>query len=386
MLPLIRKLFSLLFGKKEGNYNYIIEIRPTFEKWLLKNIIFNTNIKGIYTQTPHITLVYNFKPKTNSYKIAKIIKETLNGKYIEFMYDGYDIFKGNNGYVVAFKVIPSNDFIAFQKGLYNKLKPYIKKDSNKNKYNKNPHFHCTIAYKVKDLNHIKLPDKEIYLKSHILRVTLLRSGKIVYEYDVPTNKILDRKKALSKEQYKKTLLKFRRNKLKVPLYNDNIYLISDTHFNHENIIKYCARPFANIKEMNKEIINYWNSVIAPYDKVYFLGDFAFRNGGEILNKLNGEITFIKGNHDKKGEQYKIIERNGYKFLLSHYPNPDIEFDGWVIHGHVHNNNLKKYPFINPRKKRINVSIEVLNYHPISLDFLLDLIDQNKKILTIEEII
>ena len=83
-----------------------------------------------------------------------------------------------------------------------------------------------------------------------------------------------------------------------------IYLISDTHFNHANIIKYCNRPFSDVEEMNKTIIKDWNNVVRYNDTVYFLGDLILsKNKGkrarELINSiLNGNITIIKGNHDK----------------------------------------------------------------------------------------
>lgn len=63
-----------------------------------------------------------------------------------------------------------------------------------------------------------------------------------------------------------------------------IYFTSDLHFNHENIIKYCNRPFKNIDDMDNYLINYWNKIIRTKDIVYILGDFAF--GNPILYSYN----------------------------------------------------------------------------------------------------
>ena len=53
-----------------------------------------------------------------------------------------------------------------------------------------------------------------------------------------------------------------------------IYFISDTHFNHNNIIKYCNRPFKSINEMNQTIINNWNKTVKADDEIYHLGDLV----------------------------------------------------------------------------------------------------------------
>ena len=49
-----------------------------------------------------------------------------------------------------------------------------------------------------------------------------------------------------------------------------IFLISDLHLDHYNIIKYCNRPFSSVREMNYLIVNNWNTTVKDNDIVYFL--------------------------------------------------------------------------------------------------------------------
>ena len=166
-----------------------------------------------------------------------------------------------------------------------------------------------------------------------------------------------------------------------------IYFISDTHFNHENIIKYCKRPFKSIKEMNETLIKNWNSVVKNDDTIYHLGDLALGNLDdfkEIAQRLNGNKILIRGNHDKwKVKDYESlgfkvlknppIELEEYKLILSHTPRPDKEIkDGYInVHGHIHNKVLNDLSYYPPEsfdsKKHINISVDVTNFTPVSLD-------------------
>ena len=83
---------------------------------------------------------------------------------------------------------------------------------------------------------------------------------------------------------------------------DRVFFTSDTHFYHANIINFCGRPFKNVEVMNETLIANWNSVVGPDDIVFHLGDFCLGGSAEwtnILNRLNGKIYLIVGNHDIK---------------------------------------------------------------------------------------
>jgi calcineurin-like phosphoesterase family protein len=56
-----------------------------------------------------------------------------------------------------------------------------------------------------------------------------------------------------------------------------IFFTSDHHFGHENIIRYCNRPFTSVQQMNEIMILRWNGAVLPEDEVYYLGDFAMKS-------------------------------------------------------------------------------------------------------------
>ena len=130
-----------------------------------------------------------------------------------------------------------------------------------------------------------------------------------------------------------------------------IRYISDMHFGHKNIVDYDNRPFRDVEHMEEELIRRWNSVVKPEDHTYILGDFCWGKEShwlELLPKLNGQKTLIRGNHDidpqksRKSfadvKEYKVIEDNGRKVVLCHYPIPCFRnhYYGWFhVYGHVH---------------------------------------------------
>lgn len=152
-----------------------------------------------------------------------------------------------------------------------------------------------------------------------------------------------------------------------------IYFIADTHFNHENIIKYCDRPFSNAKEMNEYIIQKWNSVVKEDDIVYHLGDVGFGTTEmlkELISRLNGTKILLRGNHDfKRGvngwkevgfsEVYKKKIELG-NLILTHEPIEILEEGKINVFGHIHNKLLGER--FN-KENHICISCDVVDYTP-----------------------
>jgi calcineurin-like phosphoesterase family protein len=126
------------------------------------------------------------------------------------------------------------------------------------------------------------------------------------------------------------------------------FITADLHLNHGNIIRYCQRPFRDVKEMNNCLVDNWNKTVSPGDTVYHVGDLGFRRiiNGELHDrkywesKLNGNIVFIAGNHDRYiGLKTLTINLNCEQVLIQHHPIYHKEsIPGgikFVLCGHVH---------------------------------------------------
>ncbi len=238
------------------------------------------------------------------------------------------------------------------------------------------------------------------INQHLLRITILgKRGRIQAEYDLLLKRILSRRQALSTYTWRRTIGKLKDLQSassaqdRTPISDRTVYFIGDAHFDHRNIIKYCCRGFSDVTEMNQTLMDNWNRTVGDDETVYYLGDWAFGWGHKPArhwkNQLKGTIVSIRGSHDRdqsamRLHDFRELRVGKYDFLLIHNPDPRgrhqtqeqthklKNWHGWIIHGHVHNNKMDRYPFINGENRTINVSAEVVKYRPVSLSYLLSL--------------
>ncbi len=155
----------------------------------------------------------------------------------------------------------------------------------------------------------------------------------------------------------------------------NKYVISDTHFGHEQIIRYEIRPFSSIEEMDACLIQNWNDTVSNDDIVYHLGDVSAYDTiktAEIIRQLNGYKVLVMGNHDehltpKEWLEIGFDEVSAYPilvdcwYLLSHKPlyiNSNMPYAN--IFGHVHNNPA----YLTESKQTRCVCVERTEYRPV----------------------
>jgi len=181
------------------------------------------------------------------------------------------------------------------------------------------------------------------------------------------------------------------------------WIISNTHFGHEKIIGYCNRPFKNVGQMDETLVSRWTNRVKPGDIIYHLGDVGFTNGDflqKVLGRLPGKKILVTGNHDKSAHRMmefgfdfacqgiivNVAGLSNCAVLLTHRPlmekpkyTPKELPQGlsYVIHGHIHNTTpeqrrllLHKQEIADIPDWNINASVEVINYEPVPLVWLI----------------
>lgn len=182
------------------------------------------------------------------------------------------------------------------------------------------------------------------------------------------------------------------------------YYIADTHFGHDNVIKYDfengGRRFDSIEEHDNFIVENWNKVVTPQDNVYVIGDFSWfyaRKTEEIIKKLNGAKFLVKGNHDRWSKDsacrdlfhgiydYKMIHDEKKAIVMSHYPilfYQNQHRNSIHLYGHVHNTreetifqetckNISKTTDIPMNCYNVGCMIDYMDYTPRTLEEILE---------------
>lgn len=164
----------------------------------------------------------------------------------------------------------------------------------------------------------------------------------------------------------------------------DVWVWSDIHFGHKNIIKFCNRPYPNVGMMNQCLEGNYLNVVKPQDIVIWGGDIAFMKRHEveeILTRLPGYKVMVVGNHDIHHRQlvrymgfaeYHLcftmpIEDEGFDLLFTHYPLNEVPEKCFNVHGHIHQH-LAGH-------RNINMCVEHTNYAPKNLK---DIIAEAKK--------
>ncbi len=170
----------------------------------------------------------------------------------------------------------------------------------------------------------------------------------------------------------------------------SIFFSADHHFGHRAIIEYAGRPFSSVEEMNETMIGTWNARVGKRDEVYYLGDISLCRTAptyEILQRLNGRIYLVRGNHDKslkgavldrfvwvknyyelryEGAGIRVKGADATKIVLFHYPQEvwnKSHFGSWCLHGHCHGSLVTKRNI-----RRLDVGVDTRDdYAPYSLE-------------------
>jgi len=155
-----------------------------------------------------------------------------------------------------------------------------------------------------------------------------------------------------------------------------IWFTADFHLSHNNIIKYCNRPFKSVKEMDAMIMGNIEDLVKSSDMLYYLGDLTFSPSVArcFFDRFSDQqIHFIIGNHDtrltiKIAKEYcisvayiKDIKIKEQPITLCHYAMRvwnKSHYNAWQLYAHSHG-------MLPPLGKQYDVGVDNNNFRPIS---------------------
>ncbi len=155
-----------------------------------------------------------------------------------------------------------------------------------------------------------------------------------------------------------------------------VWVWSDLHFGHDNIIRYTNRPFVDADEMDAALYANWLRTVGENDTLLFIGDLAMRRAvsndtWQRVRRGAGKVKhLVLGNHDLTGSGKVRVDgfdlmsslvciKGDPPIVCTHLPLATLP-DGWVnVHGHTHDALPRRSP-------HINVSVEQLDYAPVAL--------------------
>lgn len=155
-----------------------------------------------------------------------------------------------------------------------------------------------------------------------------------------------------------------------------VYFTSDHHFGHGGAMGRWKRPFANVAEMDRTMVERWNGTVGPDDTVWHLGDFAIRRSATvmagILDGLNGTKHLIHGNNDgpdtlaltgwaSVAGYAETVAEDGTGLVLCHYAFRTwngMYKGSWNLHGHSHG-------ALKGMTRQVDVGVDVWDFRPVT---------------------
>lgn len=181
-------------------------------KWLMREVARKFGVKGAikHRPVPHMALFYGSPGKTDIRKVCAAV-ERVGKKYtiVPFKVDKFEWRNGEEGKVIAAGITASPEL--------EKLRLDLRKELSKictpYRFDTQPDFwfHTVIAFKDIDQKFDRIWDyvntkEKPHINQCLLRITVLNHKReIEREYDLILNKLLNRRQALSRYWFNKTI-------------------------------------------------------------------------------------------------------------------------------------------------------------------------------------